>query len=164
MDNRTFSRNIQKWRNLHFLGWIQTLRRNDYPVNYEILVMYTITLISALQIEEAGLIIYELELKQQLEQWMDKEENKGIADIFTTLQVYALISMGTGIEKAIEIIQRQVDQGYVSSRWDGIPIRFNLFEHKITRTSIGSKGRFMSLEKAIPFAKLFRETEFKEKI
>ncbi|WP_298470523.1 LuxR C-terminal-related transcriptional regulator [uncultured Psychrobacillus sp.] len=146
-----------------FLGWIQTLRRNDYPVNYEILVMYTITLISALQLEEAGLIIYELELKQQLEQWMDKEENKGIADIFTTLQVYALISMGTGIEKAIEIIQRQVDQGYVSSRWDGIPIRFNLFEHKITRTSIGSKGRFMSLEKAIPFAKLFRETEFKEK-
>ena len=27
----------------------------------------------------------------------------------------------------------------------------------------GSKGRFMSLEEAIPFAKLFRETEFKEK-
>ncbi|MER2262887.1 MAG: LuxR C-terminal-related transcriptional regulator [Psychrobacillus sp.] len=146
-----------------FLGWIQTLRRNNHPVNYEILVMYTITLISALQIEEAGLIIYELQQRQQLEQWMDKEENKGIADIFITLQVYALISMGTEIEKASAIIHSQVEKGYVSSRWDGIPIRFNLFEHKIVRTSIGSKGRFMPLEKAIPFAKLFRETEFKEK-
>lgn len=146
-----------------FLGWIQTLRKNDHPVNYEILVMYTITLISALQIEEAGLIIYELEQKQGLEQWMDKEENKGIADIYTTLQVYALISMGTELEKASEIIQRQVENGYISSRWDGIPIKFNLFEHKTIRTSIGSKGRFMPLEKAIPFAKLFRETEFKEK-
>lgn len=146
-----------------FIGWIQTLRKNNYLVNYEILVMYCITVISAHQIEEAGLVIYELEQRQRIEQWMDKDENKGIADIFTTLQVYALISQGTGIEKATEIIKRQVENGYVSSRWDGIPIRFNLFEHKIIRTSIGSKGRFLPLEKAIPFAKLFRETEFKEK-
>ena len=47
-----------------FLGWVQTLRKNDHSPNYEILVIYSITLMSALQIEEAGRIIYELDLKQ----------------------------------------------------------------------------------------------------
>ncbi|WP_166462366.1 LuxR C-terminal-related transcriptional regulator [Psychrobacillus vulpis] len=145
-----------------YVRWVQTLRNNHYSVSFEVLVMYIITLISVQQMEEAGKLIFELEHRQVTEKWMDAEENQGIASIFETVRAYAIIAIGDDIEKATEIIQRQLENGRVSSRWDNIPMQYNLFEHKILRTSIGSKGKFWPLEKAIPFAKLFRETELKD--
>ncbi len=146
-----------------FARWVKILRSNHYDANFEILVMYIITLISTLEIVEAGLLIYELDEKQRIGQWMDQEKNRGIADIFVTVKAYGLIGMGKDIEQATEIIQKQLEKGIVGSRWDHIPMQYNLFEHKILRTSIGSKGKFWSWEQSIPFAKLFRETEFKDK-
>ncbi|QOV12322.1 LuxR C-terminal-related transcriptional regulator [Viridibacillus arvi] len=145
-----------------FIGWVKTLRMNHYPIPYEMLVMDVIALISTLKFEEAVEIMTELEQKQVTEKWMDLEENLGVASIYETVKAYAIFGMGGDIEQATEIVQRQLEKGRVGSRWDNIPMQYNTFEHKILRTSIGSKGKFWPFEKSYPLVKLFRETEFKD--
>ncbi|QUG39994.1 hypothetical protein KD050_11740 [Psychrobacillus sp. INOP01] len=147
-----------------FMRWVQIFRFNNHPVPYEMLVMDIIALISLQEIEEASQLMTELEYRQLTEQWMDKSEYQGIVSIYENVKAYALFGMGEDLEKIESIIQGRLEKGIVSSRWDNVPMRFNLFEHKILRTSIGAKGKLVSLEKAIPFANLFRETEYNQSV
>ncbi|CAM5207187.1 Helix-turn-helix transcriptional regulator OS=Lysinibacillus sphaericus OX=1421 GN=LS41612_15295 PE=4 SV=1 [Lysinibacillus sphaericus] len=48
--------------------------------------------------------------------------------------------------------------GPAPSRWDNVPIPYNIFEYKISRTSIGSKGKLQLFEEGEAVSKLFRET------
>lgn len=144
------------------IGWVQTMRKSNFSVPYEILVMDTIALISTLQYEEAAELMMELEMKQQLEQWMEHEENLGIASIYETVKAYAIVATGGDINQAREIIENQLEKGRVSSRWDTISIQYNTFEHKISRTSIGSKGKIQLSDEAIAFSNLMKESEFNE--
>lgn len=144
------------------IGWVRTFRKNYYELSYEILVMDIIALISTLQFEEAAGLMFELEQKQTQENWMEQDVNLGIASIFETVRAFAIISTGGNILEATNIIKRQLVKGRVSSRWDNIPMKYNLYEHKILRTSIASKGKLWSIKEASPFVDLFRNSEFQD--
>lgn len=144
-----------------FMRWVQIFRSNNFPVPYEMLVMDVIALIAVLEIEEAGLIMQELEYRQITEQWMDKSENQAMATIYEKVKAFVLFGMDGNMEQAAEIVRKQLEKETVSSRWDDIPMKYNLFEHKILRTNVGAKGKLVSFEQGIPFAKLFRESTFK---
>ena len=145
-----------------FIRWVLVLRNNRYPVNIETLVMYVITLSNVYKIEEARQLIDELEERQAHDQWMDNIEYQGMASILETVKAFVLFADGKNIEQPMEIIQKQLKQGRVSSKWDTIPMHYNLVEPTTLRTSIGARGRLWPKEKVLPFLELFRTTEFKE--
>lgn len=145
-----------------FIRWVRVLRNNRYPVNIETLVMYVITLSNIYEIEEASQLIDELERRQAYDQWMDNSDYQGMASILDTVKAFVLFASGKNIEQPMEIIQKQLKRGRVSSKWDAIPMHYNLVEPTTLRTSIGARGRLWPKEKVLPFLNLFRETEFKE--
>lgn len=59
---------------------------------------------------------------------------------------------------AKEIIQKQRIKGPLPSRWDEVPMQYNIFEYKLLRTSIGSKGKLPTMEDGTAIANFFRET------
>lgn len=144
-----------------FIRWVQIFRSNNYPIPYEMLVMAVIALIAIAEIEEVSQLIQELEYRQMTEQWMDKSENQAIATIYENVKAFILFGMGGNTERLEEIARKQLEKGTVSSRWDDIPIQYNLFEHKILRTNVGAKGKLVSFEQGIPFAKFLRESVYK---
>lgn len=146
-----------------FMRWVQIFRSNNYPIPYEMLVMDVIALIAILEIEEAGQIMQELEYRQITEQWMDKSENQAMATIYENVKAFVLFGMDGNTEQVEDIIRKQLTKETVSSRWDDVPMQYNLFEHTILRTNVGAKGKLVSFEQGIPFAKLFRNTAFKTK-
>ena len=142
--------------------WVEVLRGSGHPLPLETLVMYTIALTSIKDLKRAKVIMDELEERHLSDQWMDHADNQGVATIFTTLKAYILFALGDEKQQVAEIIMRQLEEGRVSSRWDHIPMQYNQFEAKISRTLIGSKGKFPPIDEAILFGHYFRQTEFKE--
>ncbi|MFJ7734768.1 LuxR C-terminal-related transcriptional regulator [Lysinibacillus sp. NPDC097287] len=141
-----------------FMRWLHQLRSDSYTVPYEMLVMGVITSLSTLDIDVASSLMQELEIRQHTEQWMDKKENEAIAYIYETVKAYAIISTGGDLQIAKEIIQKQHTKGAVPSRWDEVPMQYNIFEYKLLRTSIGSKGKLPTMEDGTAIANFFRET------
>ncbi|MCH1627485.1 LuxR C-terminal-related transcriptional regulator [Ferdinandcohnia quinoae] len=145
-----------------FVRWIDTFRKDNYSLPYETIVMYTIALTSIPDLKKAKQIIDELEQRNIINQWMDHPDNQGIVSILTTLKAYVLMAIGDEPEKVVEILVNQLKAGRVSSRWDHIPMHYNQFEPKISRTLMGAKGKFSPLNGAIAFSDFLRQTEFKE--
>ncbi|MEK4426857.1 LuxR C-terminal-related transcriptional regulator [Solibacillus sp. FSL K6-1523] len=141
-----------------FMRWLHHLRSSSYTVPYEMLVMGVITSLSTSDIEVASSLMQELEIRQHTEQWMDQIENEAIANIYETVKAYAIISTGGDLQLAKEIIQKQLTKETVPSRWDEVPMQYNLFEYKLLRTSIGSKGKLPTMEDGTAIANFFRET------
>ena len=145
-----------------FVRWVDILRKDKYPLPFETIVMYTIALTSVPDLQKAKQIIDELEQRHTLDQWMDHPAHQGVASILTTLKAYVISGIGDDKEQVVEIILAQLQKGRVSSRWDHIPMQYNQFEAKISRTLIGSKGKFSPVDESIAFANFFQQTEFKE--
>lgn len=145
-----------------FVRWVELLRTNNYSLPFETLVMYIIALTSIPNLQKAKKLIDELEQRHTVNQWMDQPDHQGVVSILTTLKAYVLMAIGDNLEQMVEIIVKQLTVGRVSSRWDHIPMQYNQFEAKISRTLIGSKGKFSPVEESIGFANFFRQSEFKE--
>lgn len=145
-----------------FVRWVDTFRKNNYPLPYETLVMYTIALTSIPDLPKAKKLIDELEQRHAVDQWMDRADNQGVVSILTTLSAYVLMAIGDEPEKVVDIIVTQLKTGRVSSRWDYIPMQYNQFEPKISRTLMGAKGKFSPVDQSIAFSAFLRQTEFKE--
>lgn len=145
-----------------FIRWVDTFRKNKYPLPFETLVMYTIALTSIPELPLAKQIIDELEQRHAVDHWMDHPDNQGVVSILTTLKAYVLMAIGDDPEKVVEIILTQLKTGRVSSRWDHIPMQYNRFEPKISRTLMGAKGKFSPVNHAIAFSDFLRQSEFKE--
>lgn len=145
-----------------FIRWVRLLRNNRYPVNIETLVMYIITLSNIHEIAEASQLIDELERRHKVDRWMDTEEYGGMASILVTVKAFVLFTGHGDVDQATEIIIAQLKKGRVSSKWDTIPMQYNLLEVQTLRTTIGGRGKLWSKEAVIPFLNLFRKTEFKE--
>ncbi|WP_301107127.1 LuxR C-terminal-related transcriptional regulator [Sporosarcina sp.] len=145
-----------------FIRWVQVLRNHHYLVNIETLVMYMIALSNIYEIEKARRLIDELELRNEVDQWMETEEYEGIASIFVTAKAFVIFAGGGAIELAKALITTQLKVGRVSSKWDHIPMQYNQLEARTLRTSIGGRGKLWPKEVVMPFLDLFRQTEFKE--
>lgn len=145
-----------------FIRWVRVLRDQNYPVNIETLVMYVITLSNIYEMEEAKRLIDELERRDEVDQWMDTDEYRGMASILVTAKAFVIFSSGGDIGQAKELVVAQLKSGRVSSRWDHIPMQYNQLEARILRTTIGVRGKLWPKEVVLPFLDLFRKTEFKE--
>lgn len=143
-----------------FMRWLHQLRNQHYTVPCEMLVMGVITALSTLEIAEASSFMQELELRQHTEQWMDKEENEAMAYIYETVKAYAIITTGGDLHQAKEILQKQLTKEAVPSRWDEVPMQYNIFEYKLLRTSTGSKGKIPTMEEGTAIVELFRNTTY----
>lgn len=145
-----------------FIRWVRVLRANNYVVNIETLVMYVIALSNIYEVEKAKRLIDELEKRDEVENWMDTDEYRGMASIFATAKAFVLFASGGDIEQAKELVSTQLITGRVSSRWDHIPMQYNQLEARTLRTTIGVRGKLWSRDVVLPFLDLFRKTEFKE--
>ncbi|KAA0941027.1 hypothetical protein FQ087_21515 [Sporosarcina sp. ANT_H38] len=145
-----------------FTRWVQLLRDNNYPVNVETLVMNVITYATIHELEKANQLIEELESRHDLDQWMDHIDYQGMASILDSTKAFVLYASGGDLGQVIKIMQKQLERGPVSSRWDNIPMQYNRFEPTLLRTSIGVRGKLLLKETAIPLTGLFREGELKE--
>lgn len=144
-----------------FKQWVQTLLEHQYIVSHELLVMYLIVLGINHEMKEANELIEELERRNFTDGWMDKEENQIIVSLYEKMKAFIVFSSGDN-QKIIGIVKKLLKKGYDRSSWDIIPISYNQYEDKILRTSIGARGKLWSMDKAVSFTRLFRETDFKE--
>ncbi|MFD1927696.1 LuxR C-terminal-related transcriptional regulator [Sporosarcina siberiensis] len=145
-----------------FIRWVKVLRDNNFAVNIETLVMYVIALSNIYEVEEARRLIDELEQRDEVENWMDKDEYRGMASIFATAKAFVIFASGGDIEQAKALISTQLITGRVSSRWDHIPMQYNQLEARTLRTTIGVRGKLWPRDVVLPFLELFRKSEFKE--
>lgn len=146
-----------------FIRWVRTLRANGCTVNIETLVMYIITLANVYEMEEASRLIVELNQRNDVDQWMDDLDYRGIASILETISAFVLLAGGEGIHQSMRIISKQVDKGRSSSKWDYIPMQYNWFEPTLLRTSVGARGRLLWEKDILPLLELFQEADMKEK-
>lgn len=143
-----------------FIQWLHQLRKKQYPVPHEMLVMGLITTISTSEITTSTEIMQELEMRQHLERWMDEPEHLAIAHIYESVKAYAIVAAGGDMTVAAAIIEKQLAKKIPPCRWDDVPIQYNIFEYKILRTSLGSKGKLVRMDEGAAFANLFRETAY----
>ncbi|OBZ19051.1 hypothetical protein A8L34_05800 [Bacillus sp. FJAT-27264] len=67
---------------------------------------------------------------------MEQEEYAAIVSIYETTKIYAIIAAGGDLQATSEIIKKQITKGHIPSRWDNIPMPYNIFEYKLLRTSL----------------------------
>lgn len=145
-----------------FVRWVDMFRKDHYHLPYETMVMYTIALTSVPDLHKVKRVLDELQHRHSIDKWMDQPAHQGIVSILTTLKAYILMAIGDEPEKVVDILVNQLKIGRVSSRWDHIPMQYNQFEPKISRTLMGAKGKFTPVEHAVAFSNFLRQTEFKE--
>ncbi|WP_342513937.1 LuxR C-terminal-related transcriptional regulator [Sporosarcina sp. FSL K6-1522] len=146
-----------------FTRWVQHLLGHGYPVNVETLVINVITLATTHELEQASQLIEELERRHTLDQWMEQADHQGIAQILESITAFVLYANGGNLEQVFRIMQKQLESGHISTKWDDVPVRYNRFEPTLLRTSIGVKGRLLLGTTAIPLSSLFRDSELKER-
>ncbi|WP_432703255.1 LuxR C-terminal-related transcriptional regulator [Lysinibacillus sphaericus] len=141
-----------------FMRWLHQLRSAHYTVSYEMLVIGFLTSITTMDTKIATSLMEELEMRQHVEQWMAQEEHAAMAYIYESAKAYAIVASGGNLQLVEEIMRNLLANGPAPSRWDNVPIPYNIFEYKISRTSIGSKGKLQLFEEGEAVNKLFRET------
>lgn len=141
-----------------FMRWLHQLRSAHYTVSYEMLVIGFLTSITTMDTKIATSIMEELEMRQHVEQWMAQEEHAAMAYIYESAKAYAIVASGGNLQLVEEIMRNLLANGPAPSRWDNVPIPYNIFEYKLSRTSIGSKGKLQLFEDGEAVSKLFRET------
>ena len=141
-----------------FMRWLHQLRRAQYTVSYEMLIIGFLTSISTMAVDTASSLMQELEMRQLTEQWMEQEEHAAMTYIYESAKAFAIVASGGDLQVVEEIMRKQLAKGPMPSRWDHVPIPYNIFEYKLLRTSIGSKGKLQTLEQGTVLSELFRET------
>ncbi|NUU62473.1 LuxR C-terminal-related transcriptional regulator [Paenibacillus agri] len=141
-----------------FIRWLQGIQSSPYQATYEMLVIGFITSISAGDVGLSSSLMQELEKLQLTERWMEQEEHAAIVYIYETTKAYAIIAAGGDLQAMSEIIKKQITKGHIPSRWDNIPMPYNIFEYKLLRTSLGSKGKLPFIEEGAVITQLFRGT------
>ena len=141
-----------------YMRWLQHLRSAHYIVSYEMLVIGFLTSITTMDVKTATSLMEELEMRQHVEHWMEQEEHAAMMYIYESAKAYALVASGGSLQVVEEIMRKLVTDGPAPSRWDHVPIPYNIFEYKLMRTSLGSKGKLQLLEDGEVVSKLFRET------
>lgn len=141
-----------------FMRWLQQLRSAHYVVSYEMLVIGFLTSITTMDTKIATSLMEELEMRQYVEHWMEQEEHGAMAYIYESAKAYAIVASGGNLQVVEEIMRNLLAKGPAPSRWDNVPIPYNIFEYKLSRTSIGSKGKLQIMEDGEAVGKLFRET------
>lgn len=145
------------------MRWVQQLKKNQYPVNVETLIMNVITLATTHELEKATQLITELEQRHELDQWMDHLDNQGMVSILESMKAFVLFANGGDLGQVIEIMLKQLSKGPArSTRWDDIPMQYNRFEPTLLRTNIGVRGKLLLKETAVPLKLLFSEGEFEK--
>lgn len=143
-----------------FMRWMHHLRSHNFSVPHEMLVMGVLTSMSTGEISVTQSLMVELEIREKTEHWMEREEHAAIASIYEFVRAFVIISTGGDLQVAKEIIQRQMINGAVPSRWDDVHMKYNIFEYKLLRTALGSKGKMPSMEEGGELAELFRNTSY----
>lgn len=145
------------------MRWVQQLKKNQYLVNVETLIMNVITLATTHELEKATQLITELEQRHELDQWMDHLDNQGMVSILESMKAFVLFANGGDLGQVIEIMLKQLSKGPArSTRWDDIPMQYNRFEPTLLRTNIGVRGKLLLKETAVPLKLLFSEGEFEK--
>lgn len=140
-----------------FLRWLHQLRAHHDAVPYEFLVIGVIASMSSLDTDTANSLMQELETREITDQWMQKEEHAALVFLYEHAKAMAIVSAGGDLQTAKAIVEKQLNNGDIPSRWDKVHMRFNIFEYKLLRTSIGSKGKMPSMEDGIAIAEIFRK-------
>ena len=148
---------ITSGRSATFLKWLQHLRAHHHPVPYELLVIGVIVSMSSLDTDSANSLMQELETRQITDQWMEQEEHAAIAFLYDHAKAMAIISVGGDLTIAKAIVEKQLNKPNMPSRWDTVHMHFNIFEYKLLRTSIASKGKMPAFEDGVAIAEIFRK-------
>lgn len=140
-----------------FLRWLNHLRRHHHAVPYEFLVIGVIASMSSLDTSTSNSLIQELEIREITDQWMEKEENAAMVFLYEHAKAMAIVSAGGDLHAARAIVEKQFVNRNIPSRWDKVHMRFNIFEYKLLRTSIGSKGKMPSMDDGIAIIEILRK-------
>ncbi|WOV88063.1 LuxR C-terminal-related transcriptional regulator [Sporosarcina oncorhynchi] len=148
---------ITSGRTATFLRWLHHLRSHHHPVPYELLVIGVIASMSSLDTDIANSLIQELETRQITDQWMEQEEHAPMVFLYEHAKAMGIISVGGDLKIAKAIVEKQLNKNHVPSRWDTVHMPFNIFEYKLLRTSISSKGKMPAFEDGLAIAEIFRK-------
>lgn len=143
------------------IQWVDTLCKAEYPVALETLIIYAVCLMTMTNIEQTKQIITKLDERDEQNSWKNQEKYAELDSILRSLKAYIKLAEGKQ-DEFIDLILKQVDRGLVNEKWYLAPVRYNPFQAKISRTPLGSKGKYANLNDIRAFSTFFRQTEFKE--
>ncbi|WP_066191472.1 LuxR C-terminal-related transcriptional regulator [Gracilibacillus timonensis] len=143
------------------IQWVDRLRKAAYPVHVETLLIYAISLMNIQEIEKANQAISELDARDKQDGWKDREEYSELVSILLSLKAAVHLAAGE-LEMFVELITKQVQRGLVHDKWYLAPVQYNPFYAKVTRTSLGGKGKYSDINLHRAFTEWFRQTEFKD--
>ena len=140
-----------------YLRWLHHLRSEHVTAPYEFLVIGVIASMSSLDTNTANSLMQELETRQITDRWMEKEEHAAMVFLYEHAKAMAIVSTGGNLQTAKAIVEKQFNNKNIPSRWDQLHMRFNIFEYKLLRTSIASKGKMPSMEDGMAIAEIIRK-------
>lgn len=145
-----------------FLNWIREIVHAQVFCNDEVLIMGLIQATLALDYELAEQLKEQLEVRQQQEEWVTKQEKTNCLIYFLSAKALYLVGLGNRLPEVIHLLQNRLKLQYSPDRWDNFTIDYNNFEVNLLRTSLASKGKMLSIQDTEEIIHLFRYTDLNE--
>lgn len=142
-----------------FKRWVAHLRTNHYAVNGEILLMYCITLAITYEVEEAQLVLQELDENLA---WQQSPSYEELSQIVEMVRAFIFLASGKDLRQSMVFVNKALTKSSATSRWRTISLAYNLSEASLLHTSLGARGRLLWPEETEPLYQLFSDDEMKD--
>jgi len=142
-----------------YMRWLHCLRANVKDVHIELLIIGYNYAITTLDWETANSITTELEERNAVERWKEREDFISLVYIYDRIKAYAIIASRGDLQQVKQMLSNQLTSPQLTEK--EMQMVYNTYEYKLLRTSLAGKGNMPSIEETPIITHLFQETEFK---
>ena len=144
-----------------FVGWVDLLVMNEQKVSPGTLAMQAFALAMLNDFGRALQVINQLEFRNKSDEWMTHKDYQTEAADFLGIKAYVLLYGFNDIEASLHLLLEQLERRTKESKFNLIPIRYNMFNPVLIRMRMGVKGKLWPEEKFMKFADTFYNTDLR---
>ena len=142
--------------------WIDLLLKNQQELSIETTLLFAFAHAMLKDFGRALHIIEQLENRHEIDQWMDNEEYKNEALDILGIKAHTLLVGQNNINTSMRLLLKLIEQESNDSKFNEIPIRYNMLSLNLLHTKIGAKGKLYSEEIEKVFVRNFQATDYKK--
>ncbi|PID14011.1 hypothetical protein CSV63_14725 [Sporosarcina sp. P34] len=145
-----------------FMRWMLILRKSTFELHVETLAVYAFNLAIRFEMEKAGLIIRELDRRDQKTGWKKEDSLEDAALILDIVKVFMLFTQGGPTGKKELGSQERINKYSFSadSRWKNVSMTYNHFQPQLLKTSLGNRGGLYPIKRLSTLNDVLRTDKF----
>ncbi|PID23700.1 LuxR C-terminal-related transcriptional regulator [Sporosarcina sp. P7] len=145
-----------------FMRWMLILRKSSFELHAETLAVYAFNLAIQFEMEKAGLIIRELDRRDQKTGWKKEDSLEDATLILDIVKVFMLFTQGGLTEKKDLGSQERINNHSFSTdlRWKNVSMTYNHYQPQLLRTCLGNRGGLQSVKRLSTLNNVLRTDKF----